>query len=335
MECSRVKVILLENTDTVLPEDVRTAVEAHLAECRSCADLREALGEQAHALGALPRIKAPEDLLERVRREVEKTSPVKILVEKFEAIFGSRHFFRLAATAAVALIVFGTLRVGMQDKAPQDLSTTAPPPSALREPTAKQADVQGPGESPQSKAVGRDTNAPTPVPAPAALPHESSSAPDARQESITLTLRLPMAPARTKAREAARPSAVPPARGLTAPEREAAEHPADAPRAGSVSKSARSKGLQEERFEPASPDRGSIRSEIRRLVLEADGTVLETGSPDGTVHPAEVTAELPAENFAFFLGRLRELGTIETARKDQFHPAPGTRIRITLKLAVP
>lgn len=332
MECSRVKVILLENAGTVFPEDVRTAVEAHLAECRSCADLREALGEQAHALGALPRIKAPEDLLERVRREVEKTSPIQILVEKLEAVFGSRHFLRLAATAAVALIVFGTLRVGMQDKALRDLSTTTPPPPALREPAAKQeADVRGPVDALQSRGIGGAANAPAPVPAPAALPHESSSAPDSRQESITLTLRLPMTPAGTKARESARP----PAMGPSAPEREAAVRPAEVPRAGSVSKSAKSKGLREERFEPASPDRSSIRSEIRRLILEADGTVLEKGSPEGTDLPAEVTAELPAENFASFLGRLRELGTIETARKDHFHPAPGTRIRMTLRLAAP
>ena len=59
MECSEVRVILLENTDTEIPSEFREDVDTHLAVCRTCATFVsspagaiERAGESAKAGGA-------------------------------------------------------------------------------------------------------------------------------------------------------------------------------------------------------------------------------------------------------------------------------------------
>ncbi len=98
MDCDRIRGLLSDYLEEELPEGDRAAVAAHLGECPRCTAELAALAETIALLSALPREKAPPELLHRVMSRIEREnagsrgwrgafSRVKLPVEAAAAVF--------------------------------------------------------------------------------------------------------------------------------------------------------------------------------------------------------------------------------------------------------
>lgn len=138
MECSQVRKLLFEYADTDFPADVRSEVESHLAGCRNCALQFQALREQARALKSLPRLHAPEGLIERVREEVERESLFQRLRKYFPTFFSSGKFLKAAGAVTAAVIVVAVLQSVVYRENKQVVSVLKLPPPAAPSETSRE-----------------------------------------------------------------------------------------------------------------------------------------------------------------------------------------------------
>jgi len=65
MDCRRAEELLSEHLEGALPEPFARELEAHLASCPACAELRDALREVIEALRSFPSLEPAHDLAER------------------------------------------------------------------------------------------------------------------------------------------------------------------------------------------------------------------------------------------------------------------------------
>jgi hypothetical protein len=343
MECSQVKAILFEYTDTEIPVEFREDVEGHLAVCGSCARQLEALREQSYALRTLPRVEAPRDFLEQVRSRLEKPSLLSRLMRQLPVLFARRHFFQLAGVAATAVVVIATAQVMLRDSGRKALLSPAPPsveaPSLVEAPPPVGSSPSV--EAPPPVGSSRSFEAPAAPPArPESLPDISSKNRKAlnggspagkphpplgiQAQSVSLTLRLPGASPRRKSRTGAvKPdsfSAASPAAGMRAPDERRLRQDATAGAGGLEEASKGSPSLETEKILP----------EVRQLISRANGKILSAGPARDENRPATLLAEIPAANYPSFLDQLRQLGEVDFNGNKEFSPAPDAKVRVSV-----
>ena len=156
MECSQIRVILFENTDTEIPMEFREDVEAHLAVCRPCAMQFEAFREQSYALRTLPKVEAPRDFLEQVRSRVEKPSILSRLKHGLSVLFAGKHFLQLAGAAATAVVVIAASQVILREGGQKVLLSPAPHSVKAPQSVGAPLSVKAPPASPWQN--GKDFN---------------------------------------------------------------------------------------------------------------------------------------------------------------------------------
>ena len=348
MECPQVRAIFFKDPDLDIPPEVREGVEAHLAGCPSCTRQFLDLKEQIRVLGSLPGMEAPPDFLKQVRSRLDKPSALQILRERLGNIFGGKRFFQLAGVAVSAALVIlvaqVALKEGIVQKAvlsPQQPTITTPAP----EPEAKSPSLPSPAPAPSAPSAepgmyaGKPLTAPSGpqalmVPAPEQLPGPGS-APDAgsmerayaRQKSesragaaleakqaplISLTLK----PGRRKS-----PSVSPYAGFSTM----------QADRAGK-SKSGAAARREETTPSAAAPEERDIFSEVKRLVQDADGNIINGGLSSDEKRSETLVADMPAANYPPFLGRLGQLGEVSDGNGAAAASSLGSNVRVKIKL---
>lgn len=362
MECSQVRKIIYENAEAEadIPAEVREAFEEHLAGCGPCAAHFKTLKDQSEALRSLPRILAPADFLENVRRRVEKPSPG--FVEKaraaFSHLFGGRPFYKLAATAAAAVLVVATAQIALRESRVQnEVRLVSPLPSPAQAPTAAPAEQPpaAPPEAPQSAASAPESSstprgssaspadsippaAPVkpqqqatrimePKPAgPAASPAPMRSRSQAYEEEappVLLTLRIPLDYASGKSDTASTMT-------------EKAKAPPTGSGAAPTAKSMEGSGLDQETVKLEQPSQtGPVRraiSEVKRLVLLSNGKIISEPSTADSGKPISLLTEIPVENYPAFLDQLRRLFEMEFKGKAAGESAP--RNKATVKVSV-
>ncbi len=322
MECSQVRAILLEHVDTEIPREFREGVEAHLAVCRSCAMQLEALREELHALGNMPKMEAPVDFLDRVRSRVETPSVLSRLKQRLSGWFAGKRFLQLAGAAATAALVLITAQVVLRDAGNRKglPSPALPPIGSTPSPEAPPASPALTGSLPD---VRRNTEkALNPASSSMAEPHRLA---DVEEQSVALTLKLPGASAGGKTRG-----------GSFRPESFSSSNPGTTGM-GATAERRLKQGVSKGVAGPAEVSEGSpapgarkTLSSVIRLIERVDGKVLNAGAARDEHRFETLLAEIPAANYPAFLDRLRRLGEVEFNGDKEFSPAPGARIRVSI-----
>lgn len=305
MECSQVRVILFENTDTEIPVEFREGVEAHLAVCRVCAMQFEALREQSYALGTLPKVEAPRDFLEQVRSRVEKPSILSRLKQGLSVLFAGKHFLQLAGAAATAVVVIAASQVILREGGHKMLLSPAPP------------SVKATPASPLKNEKDFSRAA-----LPLAVPHRTAGV---ETQSVVLTVKSHWAAPRGKTRggsfkvEGFSPSSA----GTTG------THALDARSPKLDASKGVSRPAKVSEGSPT-PDAQEISSDVIQLIKRANGTVLSAGPARDANQPESLLAEMPATGYPSFLDQLRQLGDVEVNGDKEFSPAPDSKVRVSV-----
>ncbi len=317
MECSQVRVILFENTDTEIPVEFREGVEAHLAVCRPCAMQFEALREQSYTLGTLPKVEAPRDFLEQVRSRVEKPSIISRLKQGLSVLFAGKYFLQLAGAAATAVVVIAASQVILREGGHKMLLAPAPPsvnaPQSVEAPPSFKATPASPLKN------GEDLNR---AALPVAVPHRPAGV---ETQSVVLTVKSHWAAPRGKTRggsfkvEGFSPSSA----GTTG------THALDArkPKLDASKGASRSAKMSEG---SPTPDAQEISSDVIQLIKRANGKVLSAGPSRDANQPESLLAEMPATGYPSFLDQLRQLGEVEVNGDKEFSPAPDSKVRVSV-----
>lgn len=337
MDCRQVRDLLFETVDSDLPEVVREELEAHLAQCRSCAAMAAAVEAELEALKALSRATAPADFLQGIHARLNEAELVGRREKKGTGFFGGRRFIEAAGLAVAAMLVIVIYHVSLRD---------APKMKAL------------PSERPAIREEMEKVTAGSREPAsPRAPDGDSGELPAPGHLSLTLMLKPPSSPSLNgvdKKGLVAPPHhrdsgpmplrAAPPAASVG--EGRAAGREGDRRRGGDVESRRAEENVASELHdvreraamhpapEPGSGYRIQIAlDEIGRIVAECGGAVLSPLPRYSMVDKeAMVEAEVPSENLPTLLDRLRLLG--ETRSDDVTWP-PGearTKIRLSLKV---
>lgn len=366
MECERIQDLLSDSLDGSLPESGRAEVSAHLRECRSCAQTAEGLEHTIRLLRNLPPLKAPPELLERIRRETAMAAPAKPLWKK---LFLPAHV-KIPIEAAAAILLF-LLVYGIQKG--ERPAVSPPPPSARMEtpapPAAKSAEPaeKGTANAPAPSRTARAYPPARPAPEPDSArrvatregrdrsglapraerrygrPHDavpgplaagSSASPEPRAQAT-----MPVVPAQRVSTSAERIEPVLPQKD--AAEREAPMrmlaappsrvlHPVPYGREVMLVVTAAELAGLEERIVEAARRRGG--SQVRE---PAAGSAAAEGK---TAIPEAVRIQMPAESAEPFLSDLRTIGTIPPEGTPGWAdlpagPAPGT-VLYTVRIRV-
>ncbi len=351
MECSRIRAILLENAGDDLPAEIRESVERHLAVCPACARQAQLLQAQARALGSLPRLHAPADFLSQVNSRLDSPPFWKRLLQKpFDAI-RPRYALHLAGTAAAAILVLVTVRIGFHDsdvrkanllpsppvaEAPAPMPAAGPEPAQPRPETATRQEIpairHAPGDALKqldegaSKAGIAKSRPLEPRSSPAASARKPAATGQvSAADPIEITLRLTVAaPAESIANSSA---------FEVEPPRAAASAPAAARPGVSEKRAARSAMIAPERAaRPSPPEFTSTRAEIARIITRANGRVLSPPSPSAESAPEWVLAEIPAGSLAAVRKELSILGKIAPSEAEHVDYAPDAKLRLKIRL---
>jgi len=319
MECSRVKTILFEYTDTEIPVEFRKEVEAHLSLCGSCARQVEALREQSNALRTMPKVEAPADFLEQVRSRLEKPSILSRLKDGLSVLFTGKHFFQLAGAAATAVLVIASTQMILRDGGQKALLSPVPP-SIVSPPS-----VQAPPASPARPQALPDVRRENGTTFNGALPSTAHDALTGTEErSVSLTLKLSGASPKLKLRggtfKAESFSAAAPAAEMRAPDEKKLKKDVTKGAAGTA-------GTREA---GAPPEAQKISSDVIRLIRHADGKVLSAAPSQADNQPGTLLAEMPAANYPSFLDQMRQLGEVEFSGDKDFNPAPDAKVRVSV-----
>jgi anti-sigma factor RsiW len=108
MDCRRSQELFSDHLEGSLHAILRGELDDHLATCRECRSLREAVGEVIEALHAFPALEPPAGLTERVvaaTRRLPRPVPRPVLVRPAIVI----PAWMQAAAAGLALIALGVL----------------------------------------------------------------------------------------------------------------------------------------------------------------------------------------------------------------------------------
>ena len=116
MDCRRAEELLSDHLEGTLSGPLTRDFEAHIRECASCAELRDAMGEVIEALRAFPALEPARDLAERAAaRALRARLPVGAGRQALPARppRGHGRFFvpswLQAAAAGFVLVITGTL----------------------------------------------------------------------------------------------------------------------------------------------------------------------------------------------------------------------------------
>ena len=82
----------------------------------------------------------------------------------------------------------------------------------------------------------------------------------------------------------------------------------------------------------AAPEERDIFSEVKRLVLDADGNIINGGLSSDEKRSETLVADMPAANYPPFLGRLGQLGEVSDGNGATVAPSPGSNVRVKIKL---
>lgn len=343
MDCNRVRELFSDYLEEGLADGERAAVAAHLGACARCAAEAKGLAETIALLAALPREKAPPELLDRLMSGIERETAGQ--AGRRRLFTAGRIRIPLEAAAAVLLLalVYGVQREmparsgppAGEGGAPRATATAVPdasPPVAARPRLARDAakersivarGAEAPRPAEDKASVAAPTGATEPAPLPAAAAESRAAAvlpagPETESRGAEAEAgRETAAPHAAPARPAPKvlpASQLPPA--VTAARVSSAAETIE-PKAFAAPPSRMLKALpfgREVTLEVASADRAGIEERIVAAAQRLGGGAHPGAASDADAPqpflPASVRVHVPAVSAVAFLDALKELGTI-------------------------
>lgn len=314
MECSEIRAILYKSLEPNAPRDFDENVRAHVEECPACARLLSNLHEQADALYALPRVKAPGGFLGQVRSRIEKPSVFAVLRRKVSDLWGSRQFFQFAGVAVTATLIVVTAQIMLKDESKQQSPVFLPSQPA----ETRSAPPAGPDLRPgygMEKGFHAESVEPKIEQVPEKAPGPqvfSDLAQQGRQPSIHLKLK-PHPAAREEEKRM--------------PENTASRAPAAPPSSRKEKRPSTSVRIHSDE----KPELQSAVSEVRRLILTSNGRILSTEPPQNRAAAAQkmLLAEIPHSKYPTLLDELRKIGALDIS-KSEYPEGPDSFVRVTI-----
>jgi len=111
MECARIKERLSEFIDGTLDAQTRVLVENHVSTCSDCKAELASLSALVEELGALEKVQAPADFLEKIHEKMEPRAGFYRIMRKLFVPFHIKIPLELAAAATMAILVVTVLNI--------------------------------------------------------------------------------------------------------------------------------------------------------------------------------------------------------------------------------
>ncbi len=360
MECSKIRAILFEHADVEIPPELREEVSAHLAVCKPCQMLFEALEEQARALGSMPRLGAPANLLENVRSRLEKPSMLSTLRHWMRAIFAGKQFFGLAGAAAAAMLLILTVHVAFRDEGSRKVllsrapSTVEAPAPSAGPPPLKGARAPG---NPAQYGIDRSASAPfaassqtrtfgsrfspntyeeakkAPTSPPAGRKLHGPASAARKTPVVALVLKLPAVSAEggTKC-DLFEPNGFSRQEGFSPSNRALSGSAAHGEKMPAQSSPRRIARPDEYPSGTSRPEFQKVFSEVIRLVKRSNGRVLNAPEAGSKNRSGMLLAEVPGPDFRLFLAGMRRLGEVEFKEAKEVTLASNAAVRVSISL---
>lgn len=321
MDCERVKGVLSDYMERSLPESDLAEVDDHLRQCPPCASEAEGLKETIGLLHALPLVKAPPELVQKVRAEIARGTGGKPLWKKLFLPAHVKIPLEAAAVAALFLLVVATQR----EQVPKELPSAAP---SSREAVAPAGDGKGAtrgsvrsairADGRRSPAVRKGEDAPvreTPA-EPAAIDagrgaRKAPSSPAPSAGAPMPAYPIPVVPARRISTEAGKIEAA-----ASVPQEKTRENgglpmPFLAPPSRLLRPIPFGRQVM---IEVTEENRAGIEERIAAAAMKLGGSFARTapraGAPENTVSADPVLVHVPSDSAGTFLAELSQLGTL-------------------------
>ena len=298
MGCEEIKERLSEYVDDLLDEESKVKVEEHLLTCHGCRQELSSLKALVHELGSLKPVEPPRDFLEQIHERLEQPSRLSKILRFLFVPKGIKIPFQVAGALAAAVLVASLFYVQ------QGEMKTAKAPESLPQPSL--AEMESP-RADKARGKGAAMLAEQAPERPAAGMTKKEAAP------VELALMLKTEPSR---RSFAPEPAVDALGGVRKEKRQTM---------------AAAKALEEE--EKGAPEKEDKRplNKLIDLITSAQGKVRLIEYDKDTQAPSSIRAEIPAQAFAVFYEKLRDLGDVSPppeAPADESQKDIELRIRI-------
>ncbi len=160
MDCRETQDRLSEFQDRALPSPEAEGVDAHLRECRKCAEIARSLAAIREGLRSLPAVPAPPELMERVREEIARDgaahgSPDATVPPRAKS---SLSRLRLPLEAAAAVLLVASIWWYQKGAGPPPVTGVSPSPAGIAAPAPSKtpdAAPRHPGDAPKSHGQER------------------------------------------------------------------------------------------------------------------------------------------------------------------------------------
>lgn len=297
--------------DDALDLQTKKLVEEHLARCEECARESEALRNYLAVLSSLEKVQAPADFLEKVRERIGKPSAFRRFVQKWFYPLHVKIPMELAGVVATTLLVILLYHGEEQKEALRRAPVTAEAPS-LGKLQEKSLPLAAKKDLPAAEADLKESEAVPPTPTAQAI------------QPIELTLVMSPSQLSDEMKQESLGGGEEGSSGVPAPalplnEEQSFQPSRPMPRkarsdAASVASSDENRLVAKSESVERKKGRESLPLEtldlIRKLVRNANGTVLSVEYEPGTHLPQFVLIRLPVLDYPFFLEQLRSVGHV-------------------------
>ena len=294
MECDEVKGHLSEYMDDLLDAEAAAEVDKHLSTCAACQQELASLRALVHELGSLEPVAPPADFLDQLHERLDRRTRVSKILRTLFVPTGMKIPIQLAGAVAVAILVISVFYVQ------QETMKTMEAPVSLQQKGLPEM------EAIQADKVRREGAAASRPDLKAAAEPRGARAP------VELALRLREKPF---PRPLAPQPAMEAAEGMQKEKRQTM---------------AAGKALRDEETQEAGKPEETLPG-LTDLITDAKGRVLDIEYYGDTRAPSSIRAEIPAQEFAVFYEKLRDLGDVSPppqALADESQKDIELRIRI-------
>jgi len=147
MECAQIRSLLSEYADGVLDAQNRDIVQKHIQTCKSCAQEFSELKAVIKELNALQKIKASDDLLQKVHERIERRDEFEGIMRRLFSPAKIKLPAEIAGVLVTAVIVIGFFHVLNQDQRLPEQFSFHKTPEKLKSGPVELAFVMNPRES--------------------------------------------------------------------------------------------------------------------------------------------------------------------------------------------
>lgn len=315
MACAEIKAFLSDYMDGILDADTKAVVDDHLAACQQCKEELETLRNMVEELGSLGAIEPPDDFLQQLHERIEQRSWYKRILHALFVPLRVKLPLELVGAATMVILAIAVLQVQKEEYH----FAKSPIIATQQEKKAEKGVVD-------VEAVSKDQAPKSRVSSDSAPPKMLSMTKEPLELAILLKSELP-----EKAFEPETPKKAGLKKRLVKTLKTQWHVSGKETAEGS---SVTDMPLRKSTAHPFPPYTKDAFSKVADCVALAEGDVISMGYENQDKRSPSILAEIPAENYSAFYGKLQDLGDMDTPHEFPFEPDQDT-IRVRIRLLPP